>query len=59
MKQGNACYHSVQNRFPSSLLSKRIHLEATVYRAVIFLVGLCSCDALYLNLRGEYRLKYF
>jgi hypothetical protein len=27
LKSGNACYHSVQNLFPSSLLSKNIKIK--------------------------------
>ena len=33
LKTGNACYHSVQNLFSSSLLSK--NLKITIHRAAI------------------------
>ena len=36
LKSGNACYHSVQNRLSSSLLSK--NLKAKLYRTVICLL---------------------
>ena len=33
LKSGNACYHSVQNRLTSSLLSKNLKIK--VYRTII------------------------
>jgi hypothetical protein len=36
LKSGNACYHSVQNRLSSSLLSKNIKIN--IYRTIILLV---------------------
>jgi retron-type reverse transcriptase len=39
---GNACYHSVQNRLSSSLLSKMIKIK--VYRTIILPVVLSGCE---------------
>jgi hypothetical protein len=36
VKSGNACYHSVQYRLPSNLLSK--NLKTKIYRTTIFLL---------------------
>ena len=33
LKSGNACYHSVQNRLPSSLLTKNLKIK--IYRTII------------------------
>jgi hypothetical protein len=50
---GNACYHSVQNRLSSCLLSKSIKIR--IYRTVILPVVLYGS----LPLREENRLRVF
>jgi hypothetical protein len=47
LNSGNACYHSVQNLWPSNLLSKNIKIV------------LCGCETWSLTLREERRLKVF
>ena len=42
LKSGNACYHSVQNILPSSLLSKNLKIK--IYRTVILCVVLYGCE---------------
>ena len=39
LKLGNACYHSVQNLLPSSLLSRNLKIK--IYRTIILSVVLC------------------
>jgi hypothetical protein len=51
LKSGNSCYHSVQNRLFSSLLSKNIKIE------IILPVVLYGCATLSLTLREELRLR--
>ena len=57
LKSRNACYHSVQNLLPSSLLSKNINI--TIYRTIILPVVLYGCDAWLLTCRVERRLRVF
>jgi len=57
LKSGNACYHSVPNLFPSSLLSKNIKLK--VYRTLILRVVLYGCETRSLTLREECRTRVF
>jgi len=54
LKSGNAYYHSVQNIWSSSLLSKNIKL-IKIYRTIIFLV-LYGCKTWSLRLREKRRL---
>jgi hypothetical protein len=54
---GNACYHSVQNLFPSDLLSNNIKI--TVYKTIFLPVVLYGCDTWSLMLREEHRLRVF
>ena len=54
---GNACYCSVQNLLPSSLLSKNIKI--TIYRTIILPVVLCGCETCSLTFREERRLRVF
>jgi len=54
-KSRNACYHSVQNRLSSSLLSKNIKIK--IHRTVFFPVVLFGYEALSLTLREERRLR--
>ena len=42
LKLGSACYHSVQNRLSSSLLSK--NLQITIHRTIILSVVLYGCE---------------
>jgi hypothetical protein len=46
LKSGNACYHSVQNRLSSSLLSKNFK----ICRTIIFPVVLYECETWSLTL---------
>ena len=48
LKSGNACYHSVQNLLPSSLLSKNFKIK--IYRNIILHVVLCGCETWSLTL---------
>jgi hypothetical protein len=57
LKSGNACYHSVQNLLPSSLLSKNVKIK--IYRTVIFSVVLFGYETWSLTLREECRLRVF
>ena len=57
MQAGNACYHSVLNLLPSSLLSKNLKIE--IYRIIILLVVLYGCDTWSPTLREESRLRVF
>ena len=53
----NACYCSVQNLWPSGLLSKNTKIK--IYRAVILPIVLYECEALPLTLTEEHRLRVF
>jgi sorting nexin-29 len=57
LKSGNACYHSVQDLLPSSLLSKNTKIK--IYRTVFFSVVLYGCETWSLTLREEHRLRVF
>jgi hypothetical protein len=57
LKSGNACYHSVQNLFSSSLLSKSVKIKT--YRTVILPVVFHGCETGLLTLREECRLRFF
>ena len=57
LKEGNACYHSVQNLLSSSLLSKNIKIK--IYRTIILPVILYGCETCSLTLREEHRLRVF
>ena len=57
LKSGNACYHSVQNLFSSSLLSK--NLKFKIYRSVILPIVLLGCETWSVTLSEEHRLKVF
>jgi len=54
---GNACYNSVQNLLPPSLLPKNIKIE--INRTMIFPVVLYGCKTWYLTLREEFQLSVF
>ena len=57
LKSGNACYHSAQNLFSSSLLSKYINIK--IYRTIILPVVLCGCETWSMTLREEGMLRVF
>jgi hypothetical protein len=57
LKSVNACYHSVQNLLPSSLLSKNIKI--IIYRTIILSVVLYGCETWLLTFRDERRLRVF
>ena len=53
----NACYHSVQNILPSSLLSKNLKIK--IFKIIILRVVLYGCETRSLTLREERRLRLF
>ena len=55
LKSGNACYHSVQNLFSSSLLSKKLKIK--IYRTIILPVVLYGCGTWSLTLKKERWLR--
>jgi len=55
LKSENACYHSVQNLLSSILVSKNLKIK--IYRTIVFLVVLCTCEIWSLTLREECRLR--
>jgi len=57
LKSGNACYLSVQNLLPYSLLSKNIKIK--IYRTIILPVVMYGCETWSLTLREEGRLRVF
>jgi hypothetical protein len=57
LKSGNACYHSVQNLLPSSLISKNGNIK--IYRTIILPVVLYGCESWLLTLREECKLRVF
>jgi len=57
LKSGNACYHSVQNLLPSSLLSRSIKIKT--YGTVILPVVVRGCETWSLTLREERRVRLF
>ena len=57
LKSGNACYHSVQNRLLSRLLSKNIKIK--IYRTIILTVVLYGCETWSLTLREGRKLRVF
>ena len=57
LKSGNACYHSVQNIFSYSLLSRNIKIN--IFRNIILPVVLYGCVNWSLTFRKERRLRVF
>jgi hypothetical protein len=53
----NACYHSVQNLFSSSLLSKNLTIK--ICTTIILPVVLYGCETWSLTLRERRRLSVF
>ena len=56
LRSGNACYHSVQNRLSSRLLSKNLKIK--IYITIILPV-LYGCETWSLTLREESKLRVF
>jgi hypothetical protein len=54
MNLGNAYYHSVQNLFPSRLISKNLKIK--IYKTVILPVVLCGCETWSLTLQEARRV---
>jgi hypothetical protein len=57
LKSGNACYHSVQNRFTSSFISKNLNIK--ICRNTILHVAVYRCESWSPTLREERRLRVF
>ena len=57
LKSRNACYHSVQNIYSSSLLAKNTNIK--VYITLILSLILCTCKIWNLTLWEENRLRVF
>ena len=57
LKSGNACYHSVQNRLSSRLLSKNLKIK--IYRTIILPFILYGFETWSLTLREERKLSVF
>jgi len=53
LKSRNACYYSVKNLLPSSLLSKYLNIK--IYRTIILPVVLYGCEIWSCKLREERR----
>ena len=51
LRSGNACYHSVQNRLFSRLLSKNLKIK--IYRTIILPIVLYGCETWSLTPREE------
>jgi hypothetical protein len=56
LNSGNTCYHSVQSRLSSRLLSRNVKVK--IYKTVILPV-LYGCESWSLTLREEHRLRVF
>jgi len=57
MKSGNACYNSVHNLLPSSLLSKNTKIK--IYRIIMLPVAWYGYETWSLTMREECRLRVF
>jgi hypothetical protein len=57
LKLGSACYHSAQNIFSSSLVSKNLKLK--IHRIIILPVVWYGCETWSLTLREDHRLSVF
>ena len=57
LKSGNVYYHSVQNLFSSSLLTKNLKIK--IYRTIILPVVVYGCETWSLTLKEERRLRVF
>jgi hypothetical protein len=57
LKSWNACYHSVQNLWSSSLLYKNLNIK--MYKTIILPVVSYGCETWSLTLSEERRLRMF
>ena len=57
LNSGNACYHSVQNPFSSSLLPKKLKIK--IYRTIILPAVLYGCETWSLTWKEVRRLRVF
>jgi sorting nexin-29 len=57
LNSGNACYHSVQILLSSLLVSKSLKIK--IHKTVILPLVLYGCEAWFLTLREEHRLRVF
>jgi hypothetical protein len=57
LNSGNACYHSVQNGFPSCFISRNLKIK--IYQTVILSVVLYGCETWSLTSGEEHRLRVF
>ena len=57
LRSGNACYHSVQKRLSSRLLSKNLKIK--IYRTITLPLVLYGCETWSLTLREERKLWVF
>jgi hypothetical protein len=57
LNSGNACYHSVQNLLPSSLLSIKVKIR--IYKTIILPLILYGYETWSLTLREEHSLRVF
>jgi hypothetical protein len=57
LNPGNPCYHSVQNRLSSRLLSKNVKIR--IYKDLVLHVILYGCETWSLTLREDYKLRVF
>jgi len=57
LKTGNACYHLVQNRLSSSLISRNLKIK--IHKTIILPVVLYGCETWSFTLRGEHRLRVY
>jgi len=55
LKSENACYHSVQNLLPSSMLSKNIKIN--IHRIIVLPLVFYGCETWPLTLRDDHRLR--
>jgi hypothetical protein len=57
LNSGNACYHSVQSRLSSRLLSRDVNVK--ICKTIILPVVLYGCETWSLMLREEHTLRVF
>jgi len=57
LKSGNSCYHSVQKRLRSRLLTENLKIK--IYRTIILYVVLYGCEVWLLTLREGRKLMLF
>ena len=59
LRQGSACYHSVQNLLSSRLLSKNLKIKININTNIILPVVLYGCETWSLILREERKQRVF